>query len=93
MLKVEKTGERSITFSYVKFRKNCGFTGSMLGGNWGLVCALKHSVTNANLSPEFVVILVFINNQGSRTSVSKESLFFVHKIVAVYFSFFFLSKH
>ena len=65
MLKVEKTVEGSVTFSYVKFRKNCGFTGStlcvtLLGGDWGLVCALKHSATNANLSQEFVLILVSV---------------------------------
>ena len=99
MLKVEKTVEGSVTFSYVKFRKNCGFPGSalcvtLLGGDWGLVCALKHSATNANLSQEFVWILVFINYQGSRTPVSKEKICFLSiRLLQCISSFFFLSKH
>ena len=99
MLKVEKTVEGSVAFSYVKFSKNCGFTGStlcvtLLGGDWYLVYALKHSKTHVNLSQEFVLILVFINNQGSRTSVSKEKVCSLSIRLLQYISpFFFLSKH
>ena len=60
----------------------------------GVVSALKHSATNANLSQEFVWILVFINNQGSRTPVSKEKVCFLSiRLLQCISSFFSLSKH
>ena len=60
----------------------------------GVVSALKHSATNVNLSEEFVWILVFIINQGSRTPVSKEKVCFLSiRLLQCISSFFSLSKH